>query len=168
MKVLPRKEKISQLNLVYECLVASNVRQADDYMKMMSLAIECFLVFFDDDDPDVYFAAEECLNKAIKFLADTHLSRIQTDLYRFMKKNGPERSLRGAIVRFAEMCHLIKLYKCRIYIEILLRDNTFAKLAKRREESIQNVLVGVMTKICGSFCSSMSDNEIKVNCVKSN
>ena len=89
------------------------MRQADDYIKMLSLATEAFLVYFDDEDQDVYFVAEECLNKTIKTLLDTNLIRFPADLYRFIRKNGPERSLKGAIVRFAELCHMIKSHKCR-------------------------------------------------------
>jgi hypothetical protein len=110
---LSRKDKIVNLNLIYDNLMANNVRQADEYLRMLSLSIEAFLVFFDDSDPDVYFVAEECLNKTIKNLLDTYLSRIQADLYRFVKKNGPERGVRGALIRFAEICHLVKLHKCR-------------------------------------------------------
>ena len=71
------------------------------------------MVFFDDEDQDVYFVAEECLNKTTKSLIDSHLTRIQADLYKFIRKNGPERSLRGALLRFAELSHLIKPHKCR-------------------------------------------------------
>ncbi len=91
------------------------MRQAEEYTKMVSLSIEAFLTFFDDEDRDVYFVAEECLNKTIKTLLDTNLIRLQYDLYRFIRKNGPERSLRGALTRFAELSHLIKSHKCRLF-----------------------------------------------------
>ena len=113
MKLILKKDKIQHLNLIYENVVSTNVRQADDYTKMLSLAMEAFLVYFDDEDQDVYFVAEECLNKTIKTLLDTNLTRFPADLYRFIRRNGPERSLRGALVRFAELCHLIKSHKCR-------------------------------------------------------
>lgn len=37
-----------------------------------------------------------------------------------------------------------------------------SKIANRTEESIQNVLVPCMNKICSAFCWSMTDNEIKM------
>lgn len=108
-----KKEKILHLNLIHENVTAINVRQADEFSRLLSLAIEAFLVMFDDEDQDVYFVAEECLNKTIKALIDTNLTRFPADLYRYLRKNGPERSLRGALIRFAELCHLIKPHKCR-------------------------------------------------------
>ena len=113
VKLIPKKDKIQHLNLIYENVVSTNLRQADEYAKMLSLATEAFLTYFDDEDQDVYFVAEECLNKTIKTLIDTNLTRFPADLYRFIRKNGPERSLKGALVRFAELCHLIKSHKCR-------------------------------------------------------
>lgn len=94
--------------------MSPNVRQAEEWTKMVSLAVEAYLVYFDDEDQDVYFVADECLNKTIKTLLDSNLIRLQYDLYRFMRKNGPERSLRGALVRFAELSYLIKSHKCRL------------------------------------------------------
>ena len=116
MKQIPKKDRIQHLNLVYENIISANVRQSDDYIKMLSLATETFLVYFDDEDQDVYFVAEECLNKTVKTLLDTNLTRFPADLYRYIRKNGPERSLKGAIVRFAELCHLIKPHKCRYVV----------------------------------------------------
>ena len=116
MKQIPKKDKIQHLNLVYENIISATVRQSDDYIKMLSLATETFLVYFDDEDQDVYFVAEECLNKTVKTLLDTNLTRFPADLYRYIRKNGPERSLKGAIVRFAELCHLIKPHKCRYVV----------------------------------------------------
>ncbi len=113
MRLIPKKDKITNLNLVYENITAANVRQSDEYSKVLSLAIEAFLAYFDDDDQDVYFVAEECLNKAIKTLLDANLARFPADLYRYLRKNGAERSLRAALIRFAELCHLIKPHKCR-------------------------------------------------------
>lgn len=165
MKLLPKKDKINHLNLIYENVISTNMRQADDYTKMLSLATEAFLVYFDDEDQDVYFGAEECLNKTIKTLLDTNLTRFPADLYRYMRKNGPERSLRGAVVRFAELCHLIKSHKCRIYVEFLIKENTLSKIANRAEESIQGILINSMTKICSAFCWSMTDAELKVTFV---
>ena len=113
MRQILKKDKQTHLNLIYENLVSSNVRQAEDFLKILSLAIEAFLVYFDDEDQDVYFVADECLNKTIKALLDVNSIRVQYELYRFMRKNGPERGLKGALLRFAELSHLIKPHKCR-------------------------------------------------------
>ena len=161
VKQLLKKDKILHLNLIYENITATNVRQSEEHTKMVSLSIEAFLTYFDDEDRDVLSAADECLNKTIKTLLDTNLIRLQYDLFRFLRKNGPERSLRGALVRFAELAHLIKTHKCRMFVEFLIKENTLSKIALRQEESIQTVLVDSMTKICSALCWSMTDNEIK-------
>lgn len=116
MKQINKKEKINSLNVIFDNITATNVRQAEEYSRMLSLATETFLVYLDDDDQDVYFVAEECLNKTIKTLIDTNLNRFPADLYRFIKKNGPERSLRCALTRFAELIHYIKPNKSRYVI----------------------------------------------------
>ena len=166
MRLLAKKDKISSLNAVLDNITATNVRQSEEYSKVLSLAIEAFLVYFDDEDQDVYFVAEECLNRAIKTLLDANLARFPADLYRYLRKNGAERSLRAALIRFAELCHLIKPHKCRIYVDFFIKENTLGKIAMRPEESIQNLLVASMNKICNALCWSMSDNEVKVNDLK--
>jgi hypothetical protein len=113
IKQLTRKDKINHLNLIYENIIAHNVRQSEEHVKMLSLSIEAFLVFIDDDDQDVYFVAEECLNKTVKTLMDINLGRFSIDFYKFIKKNGSERSLKGALIRFAELSNLTRPYKCR-------------------------------------------------------
>ena len=113
VKQISKKDKQVHLNLIYDHVVSSNLRQADEYSKMVSLSIEAYLVYFDDEDQDVYFVAEECLNKTIKALIDTNLIRVQYELYRFLRRDGAERGLKGALVRFAELSHLVKSHKCR-------------------------------------------------------
>ena len=121
-KALLKKDKITHLNLVYENIMALSARHTEDYSKMLSLTVECLLVYFDDDELDVVFVAEEALNKTIKSLLDANLTRFPADLYRFVRRNGPERSLRGALLRFAEICHLIKPHKCRWVLFYFYRD----------------------------------------------
>jgi huntingtin len=114
LKLLTKKDKINHLNLIYESIAMLGSRQTDDYSKMLSLVTETYLTFLDDEDMDVVFVAEEGLNKTIKALLDSNLTRFPADLYRFIRKNGPERSLKGALLRFSELCHLIKPHKCRL------------------------------------------------------
>lgn len=88
---------------------------------MVSLSVETYLNYFDNEDRDVYSVADECLNKTINALLDTNLIRLQYDLYRFIRKNGPVRSLNAALTRFAELSHLIKTHKCRMFVEFLIK-----------------------------------------------
>ena len=49
-------------------------------------------------------------------LLETNLGRLQVELYKEIKKNGASRSLRSALSRFADMCHLIRPQKCRCVV----------------------------------------------------
>lgn len=125
VKQLSKKEKMGLLNTVYENVIALNVRQSEDYTRVLSHSIEAFLVYVDDDDQDVYFVAEEGLNKTVKCLIDTNFNRFPAELYRFIKKNGPERSLRCALARFADLIYYIKPYKCRLVCHFTLKTRIF-------------------------------------------
>ena len=90
------------------------VQQNEEYIKLLSHSIDIFLLYFDDEEKDVAFVAEECLNKTIKALLETNYGRIlQVELCRFIKKNGPEKSFKAALIRFAELSHLIRPHRCR-------------------------------------------------------
>lgn len=121
VKLLSKKDKISHLNTVHENVIALNVRQSEEYTRVLSSSIEAFLVYVDDDDQDVYFVAEECLNKTVKSLIDTNFNRFPAELYRFIKRNGAERSLRCALARFADLIYYIKPYKCRYDANTILQ-----------------------------------------------
>lgn len=54
-----------------------------------------------------------CTFTSSQTLLETNLGRLQVELYKELKKNGASRSLRAALWRFADMCHLIRPQKCR-------------------------------------------------------
>lgn len=101
------------MNAIYENIVSTNIRQNEEFIRLLSHSIELFILFFDDEDKDVCFVADECLNKTIKTLLDTNLGRLQVELCRFIRKNGSEKCLKAALTRFAELSHLIRPQKCR-------------------------------------------------------
>ena len=111
MKKIPKKDKIANLNLIHEMIVSSNAKLNSDYHRLLSHALSTFLIYFDDDESDVYFVAEENLNKTIKCLLDSHLGRLQIEFYRFIRRNESEKCLRAALVRFADLCYLIRPQK---------------------------------------------------------
>ena len=47
------------------------------------------------------------------------VGRLQVELYKEIKKNGPSRCVRAALWRFAELAHLILPQKCRYALLIL-------------------------------------------------
>ncbi|KAL3864910.1 hypothetical protein ACJMK2_006556 [Sinanodonta woodiana] len=157
---ISKKEKISNCNLVADCICAPNMRSISDFPKFLGIAMETFLHMCDDPESDIRMVADECLNKTIKTLLETNLGRLQVELYKEIKKNGAARSLRAALSRFAEMAHLIRPQKCRPYIVNLLPCLT--RICHREEESIQEVLLATMTKICPVLMSFANDAEVKI------
>lgn len=158
---LLKKDKITHLNLIHEYIVAYNGKQTDDFIRSLTHSIELFLMFFDDSDKDVCFVAEDCLNKTIKCLIDSNLGRLQVSFYRVLRRNESEKCIRGALMRFAELCHLIRPHKCRNFAVYLLKEGVLRNIASREEETIQSVLSQCINKIASAFCCCMNDSEIR-------
>lgn len=81
-------------------------------------------------------------------------------MHKEIKRNGPARSLRASLWRFAQLAHLIRPLKGKAYV-----DNLFPNLCKvieRPEEQIHETLANSISKIMKNLGSFASDNEIKV------
>ncbi|XP_076466851.1 LOW QUALITY PROTEIN: huntingtin-like [Babylonia areolata] len=154
-----KKEKILHCNAVADCICAPNMRTIADFPKFLGIAVEAFLTLCDDAEADVRMVADECLNRTIKTLLETNLGRLQVELYKEIKKNGASRSLRAALWRFADMCHLIRPQKCRPYIVNLLPY--IARICRREEEAVQETLSNSMPKICSALMAFANDSEVK-------
>ncbi|XP_005093645.2 huntingtin [Aplysia californica] len=154
-----KKDKILHCNVVADCMCAPNMRGVADFPKFLGIAMEAFLALCDDPEADVRMVADECLNRTIKVLLETNLGRLQVELYKELKKNGPSRSLRAALWRFADMCHLIRPQKCRPYIVNLLP--CVARICRREEEAVQETLSSAMPKICSALMPFANDTEVK-------
>ncbi|KAB7506574.1 HD-like protein, partial [Armadillidium nasatum] len=87
------------------------------------------------------------------------MGKIQLELFKEIKKNGSSRSLRGALTRFAVLCHHIRPQKCRAYVQNLLPYLT--KIAKRTEESLHETLAHSLEKILPVLGYFTNDNEIR-------
>ncbi|KAK0057732.1 huntingtin [Biomphalaria pfeifferi] len=180
-----KKDKILHCNVVADSMCSPNMRTIADFPKFLGIAMEAFLNLCDDPEADVRMVADECLNRTIKVLLETNLGRLQVELYKELKKNGPSRSLRAALWRFADMCHLIRPQKCRPYIVNLLPVfrsmylNFFsvliyshipyivnllpcvARICRREEEAVQETLSTAMPKICSALMPFANDTEVK-------
>lgn len=54
----------------------------------------------------------QSLNRTITTLIDTHLGRLQVELYKTIKKdNIPIRTLRAALSKFSDLAHMVKVRK---------------------------------------------------------
>ncbi|CAL1538264.1 unnamed protein product [Lymnaea stagnalis] len=154
-----KKDKMLHCNIVADCMCSPNMRTIADFPKFLGIAMESFLTLCDDPEADVRMVADECLNRTIKVLLETNLGRLQVELYKELKKNGPSRSLRAALWRFADMCHLIRPQKCRPYIVNLLP--CVARICRREEEAVQDTLSMAMPKICSALMPFANDTEVK-------
>ncbi|GFR89453.1 huntingtin [Elysia marginata] len=154
-----KKDKILHCNVVADCMCAANMRNIADFPKFLGIAMEAFLMLCNDPESDVRMVADECLNRTIKVLLETNLGRLQVELYKELKKNGSSRSLRAALWRFADMCHLIRPQKCRPYIVNLLP--CIARICRREEETVQETLSTAMPKICSALMPFANDTEVK-------
>lgn len=154
-----KKDKILHCNAVADCICAPNMRTIADFPKFLGIAVEAFLTLCDDPEADMRMVSDECLNRTIKTLLETNLGRLQVELYKEIKKNGSSRSLRAALWRFADMCHLIRPQKCRPYIVNLLPY--IARICRREEETVQETLSNSMPKICSALMAFANDSEVK-------
>ncbi|XP_064465594.1 huntingtin-like [Ornithodoros turicata] len=156
-----RKDKILHCSNIADAICTPSIRSFPDFPKLLGVSIESFFTCCDDDDSDVRMVADECLNRTIKTLLDSHLGRLQAELYKEIKKNDQGRSLRVALTKFGDLCHLIKVQKCRPYTVNLLP--CFVRISERtNEESVQEALTNTIVKMMPVVGQFTSDNDIKM------
>ncbi|ESO07434.1 hypothetical protein HELRODRAFT_170769 [Helobdella robusta] len=157
---LTKKEKIQNSNVITDCLTSTHLRTNPDFSKFLSASIELMLSLSDDEESDVRIVADECLNKIIKSLTETHISRIQVELYKEIKKNGASRSLKAALIKFGNLCHHIRSQKCRPYLVNILP--CLSRISQRSDESIQECLLSFMHNISSILIPYATELEIKM------
>ncbi|XP_022080674.1 huntingtin-like isoform X2 [Acanthaster planci] len=156
---LNKKERISHCSTIADGICSSSFRAVADFPKFLGIAMELFFAACDDEDSDVRLKADECLNKCIKVSMDGNLGRVQLELYKEIKKNGPSRCLRAALWRFASLAHLIRPQKCRPYVINLLP--CIPKISRRQDDAIQESLTNFMQKVLPILGSFLTDTEVK-------
>ncbi|XP_035218065.1 huntingtin-like, partial [Stegodyphus dumicola] len=154
------KEKILNCSTVADAICSPSLRSTPDFPKVLGLAMDTFMLCCDDENSDVRLMADECLNRTIKTLLDSHLGRLLVELFKEIKKDGSARSLRAALSRFGDICHLMRPQKCRPYTVNLVP--ALAKICQRKdEESVQETLAIVITKIMPVLGQFTNDKDIK-------
>ncbi|XP_070540509.1 huntingtin-like isoform X2 [Ptychodera flava] len=157
---ITKKDRVSHLTTIADAMCSATFRPVADFPKFLGISMETFLVACDDPEPDVRMNADECLNRTIKSLLETNLGRLQVELYKEIKKNGPSRSLRAALWRFADLAHFIRPQKCRPYVVNLVP--CVQRIARRPEEAVQESLGTFMNKILPVLGSFTNDTEVKL------
>lgn len=94
-------------------------------------------------------------------MCESNIVKIQVELHKEIKKNGNARSLRAALWRFAELCHMIRPQKGKAYVSNLVP--CIIQIAKRTEEPVLETLANALPKIFKALGNFTMDNDIKVN-----
>ncbi|GFT39474.1 huntingtin [Nephila pilipes] len=155
------KDKILHCSTIADAICSPTLRSSADFPKVLGLAMDTFLLCCDDENSDVRLMADECLNRTIKTLLDSHLGRLLVELFKEIKKNGSARSLRAALSRFGDICHLMRPQKCRPYTVNLVP--ALAKICQRNnEELVQETLALAINKLLPVLGQFANDKEVKV------
>jgi huntingtin len=93
-------------------------------------------------------------------LNDGNIGKVQIELHKGIKRNGPAKSLRAALKRFSQLAHLIRPHKGKPYVVNLFP--TLIKVSERPEEQVHETLANSILPIMKVLGSFSSDNEIKV------
>jgi huntingtin len=155
-----RKEKIQHCHIVTEAISNSTIKIAPNFHTYLSITIEVLLQLCDDQESDVRMTAGDCLNRIIRALNDGNIGKVQIELHKGIKRNGPAKSLRAALKRFSQLAHLIRPHKGKPYVVNLFP--TLIKVSERPEEQVHETLANSILPIMKVLGSFSSDNEIKV------
>ncbi|XP_066917148.1 huntingtin-like isoform X4 [Clytia hemisphaerica] len=154
------RERINFCNVISDYLPMQTVKDINEFPRLLTLAMELLLVSCDDNEADVRLVAGESINKIMKAFLDSNIGRIQVELYKEIKKNGSSRSLRAAMQRFGDTSHLIRAHKRRPYVANLLP--CIVKIAKRNDDSIQESLGTLLSKVIPVLGPFMTEADVKI------
>lgn len=131
-----RKDRLAACTQLADTVCAPAMRNNTEFQKLLAVAIAGLLAGCNDPDSDVRICADESLNRTITTLIDTHLGRLQVELYKTIKKeNIPIRTLRAALSKFSDLSHMVKPLKRRVFVKSLLPS--LHRIMKMPGESIQ-------------------------------
>jgi len=86
-----QKQKITCFQQIAECIMSPSLAGHINYAAHCGTATNVLLLFCEDVDSVVRMSAEENLNKILRSLEKTRVSRILMDLYGEIKRNGNQR-----------------------------------------------------------------------------
>lgn len=156
-----RKEKIFHCNVITEAISTSTIKIAPNFNQLLSFTMEILLQLCDDPESDIRMVADECLNRTIRAMSTTNISKIIIELHKEIKKNGSARSLRAALWRFALLAHHIRPVKGRLYVINLMPY--LIKIAERNEDLVHETFANSLPKIMAALGCFTTDNDVKVS-----
>ncbi|KNC71226.1 hypothetical protein SARC_16237, partial [Sphaeroforma arctica JP610] len=145
------KDRLSACRFLADTLMEGRYKQTADFPKFLSIAVSGLLLALNDPDSDVRLAADESLNKVLKTHLDMHQGRIQLELYKHIKKNNaPVRSLRAAMLKFAELSPLTRPAKRTVFLNSLITPLVMI-LGRVDSDVLQGTLQHFIPVICKEF-----------------
>nr|CAD7394386.1 unnamed protein product [Timema cristinae] len=154
-----KKEKVALCVSIADVMCSSGVKGTPNFSHLLSITMEMFLQLCNDPHSDVRMIADESLNRIIRAMLDNNVVKIQVELHKEIKKNGSARTLRAALWRFAELCHMIRPQKGKPYVLNLIP--CILHIAQRTEEPVLETLAVAMPKIFAALGNFTSDNDVK-------
>ncbi|XP_065183780.1 huntingtin-like isoform X1 [Sycon ciliatum] len=160
-----KKEQISLCHNVVDLVCSPQLRMETfnrnlaEFNRLLGLSMELLLRTCEHTETDIRLVGDECLNRLIKGLMDSAIGRVIVELFKEMRRNSSPRTLKAALSRFADLCHLVRVQKCRQYVEGLIP--VLAQLLQREEETIQDCLSSTMPKLMSVFGRFMNDKDVK-------
>lgn len=89
------------------------------------------------------------------------MNRVLMELHKELKKNGPVRSLRAALLRFSNMAHLIRLPKRKQYLISIMP--CIVSISERQDDDLlHESLMKCLPKILKSLGNFLSETDVKV------
>ncbi|XP_030750206.1 huntingtin isoform X2 [Sitophilus oryzae] len=155
-----KKEIIHHCHNVTEAFSNPTIKVSTNIQVLLSVTIDTLLKLCDDSESDIRMLAGECLNRIILAVSDGHIRKVQIELHEQIKKNSSARSLRAALVRFAQLAHHIKPQKGKAYVKNLFPS--IIKISECSEESIHETLASCLPKIMKVLGCFAQDGDIKL------
>lgn len=142
-----RKERLAACAYLSETVCTQSLKTNPDFHNLLAVSVAGLLQACDDCASDVRMNADECLNRMIKNLLDSHLGRLQVELYKTIKREETSvRTLKAALSKFADLAHLVKPLKRRVFVTSMLPS--IFRIITVHDESLQETLSSAMAKIC--------------------
>uniref|UniRef100_A0A6P7F8J4 Huntingtin-like n=1 Tax=Diabrotica virgifera virgifera TaxID=50390 RepID=A0A6P7F8J4_DIAVI len=153
-----KKEKIQYCYNITDAISNSTIRVSTNFHSLLGTSIEVFLLLCDDEDADIRMTSEECLNRIIR-AANGSIGKIQIELHKEIKRNGPARSLRTALWLFSLLAHRIRPHKGKPYVANMFPG--LIKITERNEEAVHETLAASLPNIMKVLGCFTIENEIK-------
>ncbi|XP_053685344.1 huntingtin isoform X2 [Sabethes cyaneus] len=155
-----QQEKIAHFCQIADLLLSVKTEPTSNtFQKHLSAALGMLLRFCEDNDSRVRMSAEENLNRVVRFCErNGAIPRVQAELYREIKRNGHERSLRVCLAIFGYYCATIKQKKCKSYAQNLLP--CIYAISLRREPLVLESLVPFIKIFVETLESFLTDADV--------